>query len=488
MFSATTLFVSVALCLGQTDTNNVMPDTVRQVLEQQFLGDLTIEGTFGGKPFAGEETWRWASDRSTAIIEGVIVMDGAQLPYTSVAGWEASGQVLVVTGFFSGGDVATTRWSSFSADGWKGRIVGTFEGRPYESSAQIEFKPDSMRYEDTTDGKQWISVAKRKATPQVVPRDQHEIPDAVAKELDYFVGDWTIEGNIGGKSLQGQWCARWAPQKHCLLTSSILDLGGEKVSTNGVSGWDAAAEQIVTVQSVSNGVIEDARYKIAAPGVLKGIYTISATGGPLKVDCEVVTKQPNEWTFQSSANIFAGEAANDFTLRLVRSEAGSQSDQVASPVYEHLKDLEAYVGEWVAEDTMLEDAPGFAAKGEKVKYRASVNWARNKAIMQMDFVMTAPNGTCVDACWHLGWDSAKNTIVYSGFDSLGGRVWGETKKNEVGDWTWKNEWCDPSGKQGSGVGTTKMLDNNDTHIHAFTDCMFNGQPQPDGQLVYMRLK
>lgn len=314
------------------------------------------------------------------------------------------------------------------------------------------------------------------------------IPANVAKELDYYVGDWNVEGEIAAKALKGQWSACWAPQKHCILIHSLLTLGDEKLSTNGVSGWDTATEQIVTVQSASNGVIEDARYKIVAPGVLKGVYTVSATGEPIKVDCEVLTKQPNEWTFQTSANVFAGEKAHAFTLRFVRSEPKSQSEQVVSPVYEHLKDLEAYVGEWVAEDTMPEDAPGFAAKGDKVTYQASVNWVRNKAILQMDFVMTAQNGKHVDTRWHLGWDAANKTVVYSGFDSLGGRVWGETKKNDTGRWIWENKWSDADGKQGTSIGTTTMLDNNNTHVHAFTNSVFNGQPEPDGQLVYKRLK
>lgn len=149
---------------------------------------------------------------------------------------------------------------------------------------------------------------------------QSALPDNIVKELNYYVGEWTVEGNLAGKPLKGRWSSRWANQKQCLLVTSSLNLDGEQVHANGVSGWDAGRQEIVTMAFFSNGVLEDIRYKVASPGVLKGVYTVSAEGEPFKADVEVRTKQPNEWTFKSSVNVFAMDKKDELSLRFVRME------------------------------------------------------------------------------------------------------------------------------------------------------------------------
>ena len=115
--------------------------------------------------------------------------------------------------------------------------------------------------------------------------------------------------------------------KHCLLISSTLTLGGERVYANGVSGWDAGKQQLVTVTFFSNGVIEDIRYKTVSSGMLKGVYSVSTEGEPLRADCEVRAKQPDEWTFKSSVNVLAPENTEAFSLRFVRSEKEPKRDR-----------------------------------------------------------------------------------------------------------------------------------------------------------------
>ncbi|MGI6414824.1 MAG: hypothetical protein ACOX1P_04080 [Thermoguttaceae bacterium] len=156
---------------------------------------------------------------------------------------------------------------------------------------------------------------------------QTALPDRIAKELGFFVGEWVVEGDLAGKALTGRWSARWARQRHCLLISSLLILDGERVSSNGISGWDAGKKELVTVQFFSNGVLEDTRYQLASPGVMKGVYTVSAEGEPLKVACEVQTNQPKEWTFKSAVNVFDNKKQAEFTIRFVRSEAQPKKDR-----------------------------------------------------------------------------------------------------------------------------------------------------------------
>ena len=46
----------------------------------------------------------------------------------------------------------------------------------------------------------------------------------------------------------------------------------------------------------------------------------------------------------------------------------------------------------------------------------------------------------------------------------------------------------PMERKGRARTTTTMLDNNNTHVHEFTNSVVDGNPQPDGKLVYKRVK
>ncbi len=153
------------------------------------------------------------------------------------------------------------------------------------------------------------------------------MPANIAKELGFYVGEWTVQGNVGGKEMKGRWASRWSPQRQCLLINSQFTLEGERVWSNGVSGWDAGREEIVTVQFFSNGTLEDTRYKLTKPGVMKGLYSISSKGGLLNAKCEVQTNGSNEWTFSSTVNAIEGKKEAEFTLRCTRLEAKPKKER-----------------------------------------------------------------------------------------------------------------------------------------------------------------
>lgn len=114
----------------------------------------------GGPVCAGNESWRWGAGKSALIIEGCFVEGGKRSPYTCVAGWEPGRASLVVTAYTSDGNMWVNRWAEFLPQGWQGTITGTNEGQAYESPCRIVFLEDSVRYEDTTTGKPWVSIGK----------------------------------------------------------------------------------------------------------------------------------------------------------------------------------------------------------------------------------------------------------------------------------------------------------------------------------------
>ncbi|MHB0959069.1 MAG: hypothetical protein ACYC0X_27330 [Pirellulaceae bacterium] len=300
---------------------------------------------------------------------------------------------------------------------------------------------------------------------------------------DYMVGNWTVEGTFSGTVTKGTMRVRPAAKGLCLLYNWTVGSSQDDMDRGlGVACRDPETGEIVEYGFESDGTQFIQRYPAESfpdTGVGYGMRTGTIKGKPYKGKITVDRKGRDEFVFT-----VASEQGEDVKCVFRR----VQDEQVVSPAYEHLKDLEDYVGNWVANDTLTEDMPGFAKKGETVTFRASILWVHNKSILQMDFVSAAPDGKSFEARWNFGWDAVNKKIVYSGFDSLGGRVWGSTKKESPDKWIWESNSAEADGKQGSGVNTTTLLEDNNTHVHEFTNGVVDGKPQPDGKLVYKRVK
>lgn len=310
--------MAVAVCLAGFCSGQEKKGKTKTVPENQlqlkplayFIGnwELTGEVNMAGQekaPFVFEEQFRWDLGNNFIQCTSTETKDGkTDLRHRAMIGWDAKTQQIKSWGFWNpGAESKLSPWAEtviWVQDGGKWRI----EKEGVDGLFTIIDK-DTHKYECTFRGddgsnNSWHFTAKRKTTTKPTEATQTKLPENVAKELGFFVGDWTAEGYLAAKPLKGRWSTKWAPQKQCLLTSCFFELDGEKVSGNGVSGWDSSKEEVVTTQFLSNGVVEEVRYKIASPGVLKGIYTVSAGGEPLKVDCEVSSKQRNEWTLPLS--------------------------------------------------------------------------------------------------------------------------------------------------------------------------------------------
>ena len=306
-------------------------------------------------------------------------------------------------------------------------------------------------------------------------------PDSLAK--DYVVGNWTAEGTVDGKAVTGSMRVRPAAGGMCLIYNwSYGSSQDNMVRGLAVGGRDPKTTDFFEYTFESNGSHFISRYPGEAfpdTSVGYGERTGTVHGKPYKGKITVDRKGRDHFVYTVVSEQGVDE---EFTFRRI------QEEQVVSPAYEHLKDLEDFVGDWVANDTLTEDMPGFAKKGEKVTFRATGRWIQNKSIMNTDFTATTAAGSANHERWIFGWDAVNKKIVYSGFDSLGGRVWGETKKVNPDRWIWESNWANADGTQGSLTGTMTMLDGNNTHDHQFTNSVVDGKPQPDGKLVYKRVK
>ncbi|MHB0959070.1 MAG: hypothetical protein ACYC0X_27335 [Pirellulaceae bacterium] len=331
-----TLAVGVGLaglCLGQetTDSANKLPSNQEQLKAlAYFLGgwELTGEVNLAGKPtivFTYERQFKWDLGNNFIQTTTTETKDGkAELRQRSMIGWEAKPQRITEWGF----------WNAYPPSelpAWAETVTWSKEGENWRieregvSGLFTIIDQNTHKYECTfrgDDGSEnsWHYTATRKTmtpTPQV---KQTALPDDIVKEMRFFVGEWTVEGEVLGKALKGRWSAKWSPEKHCLVIRYPLALDGEEIFGNGVMGWDTATKKLLIQMFYSNGVIETVRYTVESPGVFKGAFAGSAGGEASTATCEVRTKRPNEWTFQTTGHTVGGKQEGELSVRFVRTE------------------------------------------------------------------------------------------------------------------------------------------------------------------------
>jgi hypothetical protein len=179
MVSFTALVMVSSIVIGQAEVKHAMPAALQEQIETRIVGDWVFEGTYGEEKFTGVESWRWTSGKTSLIVEGQITMQGECSPYTYLGGWDSGKNAFVLTGYYSDGDSATLCWTEFTPERWSGRITGVLQGESFESPAKLEFAESSVRYEDTTAGKPWVSIARRPAPAEL--SDAQKAFDAYAK-------------------------------------------------------------------------------------------------------------------------------------------------------------------------------------------------------------------------------------------------------------------------------------------------------------------
>jgi hypothetical protein len=370
-----------------------------------------------------------------------------------------------------------------------GRIEVPRQERPLESvSIEIGFLvkgiPFSNPLGDSAMSKQapfrllFLASAGSMLCAVALAQDAPTKPKSLAN--DYIAGSWTMEGTADGKALKGSMRVRPGAGGTCLIYEwSFGESQDNMVRGMAVGGLDPEKNQYVEYMFEEDGSHLVNRFpppENKNTGVIYGEQTATVNGKTSTGKITVDRKGRGQFIY----SVESEQGDVKFTFR--------RAGQPVSPTYEHLKALEDYIGDWVGEETLVEDMPGVAAKGEKVSYRASFRWLFNKSLCQMDFTVTAPGNKTAEGRYLFAWDALKQEISCSGADSSGGRDWGTIKKVGSDKWVWANNWILTDGKQGSCKDETTILDNNNTHVHEYTNNVVDGEPHPDRKVVYKRVK
>lgn len=136
-----------------------MPADVRQKLSR-VAGYTVSEVEWGDKTMKIETDGDW-TPQGYSLVRQFTIAGGADPVYgTSVISWDVASKCLLSFNVYSNGDHDTTRWTDVDGDTWTGKGTGLFFGTPWESATKLTWRDGGVTYEDTTDGKPFISVTK----------------------------------------------------------------------------------------------------------------------------------------------------------------------------------------------------------------------------------------------------------------------------------------------------------------------------------------
>ncbi len=142
------------------------------------------------------------------------------------------------------------------------------------------------------------------------------MPDEIAQELNYFVGDWELEGAGAKGPMRSSWRIQWAPGNHCLMVEYRRPEPNKLIFGIGLWAWDSATNEIVYHALYSDPGLEHIRTKVNSPGVLEGRYTGSLEGKSVEGTCVLRKEGADRWTFKTEG--VAASGLEELDVRFIR--------------------------------------------------------------------------------------------------------------------------------------------------------------------------
>ncbi|MFH1116364.1 MAG: SgcJ/EcaC family oxidoreductase [Pseudomonadota bacterium] len=235
-------------------------------------------------------------------------------------------------------------------------------------------------------------------------------------------------------------------------------------------------------ESLSSHWAEDAEYTLPSGEVLKGRDKIEqgfkkffSENQGIQIQLaisEIRFPKHNEAIEQGSAVVSRpGEKPKELTYEVTHVKrkgawkiAHVEETESAQSNYEHLKELEWLIGEWVDDS-------------EDVDVETLAQWTKNKNFITLSFRVVFEGRPALEGTEVIGWDPSVKSIKSWVFDSLGGfgqGVW----SREGSRWTVKTADVLITGEKTSAINIYTALDENTFTFNSISR-ETNGEPQPN---------
>ena len=164
--------------------------------------------------------------------------------------------------------------------------------------------------------------------------------------------------------------------------------------------------------------------------------------------------------------------------------------QTAEPsAYEHLKELECFIGTWEAE-AVLPESPSHSESvqewaGKPLKLRMNTKWASGKCAQITEFVFEVPGEVKITEVGVTGWDQTKEKFIFSSFTTHKG-VWSGTMEKDGDQWVSKYVGFNLDGEKCTGTRLWEVIGQGSI-VMKDIDATTDGEPAPDMKYVFKRV-
>jgi hypothetical protein len=164
-------------------------------------------------------------------------------------------------------------------------------------------------------------------------------------------------------------------------------------------------------------------------------------------------------------------------------------EEAESPVYQHLEDLECFIGDWEAtailpDGTAPSDQLGEVA-GKQVVLKTSVRWAPGKCAQIIDVTYQIEGVVLIKGTAIRAWDQDAKQIREYQFTTHKG-VWTGTWKKDGGSWIHEYRGKNLDSRVGTGKRVISFSDENNYVIKDINRTLA-GKPQPAEQWKFKRI-
>ena len=176
-------------------------------------------------------------------------------------------------------------------------------------------------------------------------------------------------------------------------------------------------------------------------------------------------------------------------LAVVAAAILSQAEKSADPpVYEQLKSIECFIGEWegratIPEGTTSSNQLGDVA-GKEIVLTISVRWGLGKSAQIIESVYYVPDVDSIKGTSVRGWDQSSGQIRTYLFTTHKG-VWSGTLKKEGETWISVIEGTNLDGEKCTFTELTTFK-NKDSFVAKDVNRTVDGKPQPDTEWQFQR--
>lgn len=153
------------------------------------------------------------------------------------------------------------------------------------------------------------------AASLVNAQPQTDMPPEVRKEVNYYVGNWTVEGTADGSAIRGKLSSKLSRGKHCILGDWSAKVGETPVHFALVSGWDSSTGWLTEQGIDSTGEVYTIRYRKKSPTVTEGEYTGTLAGRKLTGKVRIEKQGPTRFTLSVTEAKAGDERRPDWVLR-----------------------------------------------------------------------------------------------------------------------------------------------------------------------------